>query len=170
MDRLRTGRRPDVWHSVYGLKQSRRVGTGSWRRGEKKRKTRLDITRRERQRNRENCYRTLKRLTPIGLDEPKESCTGMTEACTSRDALLAICSSCFLHCAFLVFYFVLFYFPPYQQHWGGGRRCQTSSFCSLFPAQQITSGTGQRVQYFFGVGNQYAECEKQHNNNHATIS
>ena len=34
-------------------------------------------------------------------------------------------------------------------------------FCSLFPVQQTTIGIGHRVKYFFGVGNQYAECEKQ---------
>ena len=34
-------------------------------------------------------------------------------------------------------------------------------FCSLFPVQQTTSGIGHRVKRFFRVGNQYAECEKQ---------
>ena len=29
------------------------------------------------------------------------------------------------------------------------------------PVQQTTSGIGHRVKYFFRVGNQYAECEKQ---------
>ena len=33
--------------------------------------------------------------------------------------------------------------------------------CSLFPVQQTTSGIGNRIKYFFRVGNQYAECEKQ---------
>ena len=34
-------------------------------------------------------------------------------------------------------------------------------FRSLFSVQQTKSGTGHRVQLFFRVGNQYAECEKQ---------
>ena len=44
-------------------------------------------------------------------------------------------------------------------------------FCSLFPVQQTTSGSGHRVKKkFFRVGNQYAECEKQqHNNNNNNI-
>ena len=44
---------------------------------------------------------------------------------------------------------------------GGGMRCQTFSFSVFFPVQQTTSGIGHRVKYFFRVGNQYAECEKQ---------
>ena len=34
-------------------------------------------------------------------------------------------------------------------------------FGSLFPVQQTMSGIGHRLEYFFRVGNQYAECEKQ---------
>ncbi|CAN0441741.1 unnamed protein product, partial [Ascophyllum nodosum] len=46
----------------HGLRRPRRVGGGSWPRGGKKRSTRLDITRRrERQRDRESCYRIRKR-------------------------------------------------------------------------------------------------------------
>ena len=41
---------------------------------------------------------------------------------------------------------------------GGGVRCQTFFF---FFFQQVTSGIGHRVKYFFRVGNQYAECVKQ---------
>ena len=34
-------------------------------------------------------------------------------------------------------------------------------FRFLFAVQQTTSGIDRRVKYFFRVGNQYAECEKQ---------
>ena len=34
-------------------------------------------------------------------------------------------------------------------------------FCSVFPVQQTTSGIGHRAKYVFRVGNQYAECETQ---------
>ena len=44
---------------------------------------------------------------------------------------------------------------------GRGLRCNTLSFLYLFPVQQTTSGTGHRVKQCFGVGNRYAECEKQ---------
>ena len=43
--------------------------------------------------------------------------------------------------------------------WGGA--LPDFFFCSLFPVQQTTRGIGHRVKYFFRVGNQYAECEKQ---------
>ena len=43
---------------------------------------------------------------------------------------------------------------------GGGVRCQTLFFCSP-DDQQTKSGIGHRVEEFFWVGNQYAECEKQ---------
>ena len=43
--------------------------------------------------------------------------------------------------------------------WGG--MLPDFFFCSLFPVQQTTSGIGNRIKYFFRVGNQYAECEKQ---------
>ena len=44
---------------------------------------------------------------------------------------------------------------------GGAVRCQTLSFCSLFPVQKTTSsGIGPRVKQCFRVGNQYSECEK----------
>ena len=41
-------------------------------------------------------------------------------------------------------------------------------FCSLFPVQQTTSGIGHRVKYFFRVGNQYVDCEKQQQQKAAT--
>ena len=44
---------------------------------------------------------------------------------------------------------------------GSGGRCQTFFSFSLFPVQQTTGGIGHRVKYFFRVGNQYAEYEKQ---------
>ena len=56
--------------------------------------------------------------------------------------------------------------------WGGGDMLPDFSFCSLFPVQQTTSGIGYRVKYFFRVGNQYAECEKQqqqHTYMHTTV-
>ena len=60
-------------------------------------------------------------------------------------------------------FFILFY--PYEQHGGrgGGGGCAARLFIFLFfPVQQTASGIGHRVKYFFRVGNQYAECEKQH--------
>ena len=34
-------------------------------------------------------------------------------------------------------------------------------FCSLFPVQQTTSGIGHPCKVVFRVGNHYAECDKQ---------
>ena len=44
---------------------------------------------------------------------------------------------------------------------GGGGMLPDFFLCSLFPDQQTTSGIGYRVEYFFRVGNQNAEYEKQ---------
>ena len=46
---------------------------------------------------------------------------------------------------------------------GGGGMLPDVFFCSLFPVQQTTNGIGHRVKYqvVFRVGNQYAEFEKQ---------
>ena len=63
--------------------------------------------------------------------------------CVTWWALLAICSFCSLCGPRNDFIFILF--PPYQQRGGGGARCQTSSFCSIFPNQQTTSGIGHRA-------------------------
>ena len=54
-------------------------------------------------------------------------------------------------------------FSPIEKLGGeGDARCQIFIlFCSRFPVQQTASGIGQRVNYFFRVGKQYAECEKQ---------
>ena len=41
-------------------------------------------------------------------------------------------------------------------------------FCYFIPVhQQTTSEIGHRVKYFFRVGNQYAECEKQQHQQHS---
>ena len=61
--------------------------------------------------------------------------------------------------------FILFYFSPNEQRGGGGGEwgCVVRLFFSHFftPVQQTTSGIGHRVNQFFRVGNQCAECEKQ---------
>ena len=44
---------------------------------------------------------------------------------------------------------------------GGGEGAARLSLFLFFPVQQTTSGISHRVKYFFRVGNQYAECEKQ---------
>ena len=56
---------------------------------------------------------------------------------------------------------VFILFPPNEERGGEGVRCQTSSLLFSFPVQQTTSGIGHRVKYFFQVGNQNADCEKQ---------
>ena len=58
--------------------------------------------------------------------------------------------------------FILFYSSPNEQRArGGGGGGAARLFFFFFPVQQTTSGIGHRVKYFFRVGNQYAECEKQ---------
>ena len=59
-----------------------------------------------------------------------------------------------------------FFFSPNEQRGGrGGDALPDFSFFLFFPVQQNTSGIGHRLKKssVFRVGNQYAECEKQHN-------
>ena len=52
-------------------------------------------------------------------------------------------------------------FSPNEGMGGGRGEALPDFFVLFFLVQQTTSGIGHRVKYFFRVGNQHAECEKQ---------
>ena len=58
-------------------------------------------------------------------------------------------------------FFSLSFFSELAARGGGGGGVAARHFFFFFPVQQTTSGIGHRVKYFFRVGNQCAECEKQ---------